>query len=144
MTTGSEIFDDISTSRTILGSGMMIAIRMTMIAMGIATCDFIAPPVVQPQCHTAKIAYCVRLRTCKRMQALRQLPYKAPWESPVRNQCCDTKREQEAHFRRWGCHVPDPVLRSFVRASGVPSPRNAGLPSCPDGIRAQRHSGSGS
>ena len=45
-----------------VGSGMMTAIRITTIAIGIAICDFIAPRVVQPQCQPAKIAYKVRLR----------------------------------------------------------------------------------
>src|SRR2546422_1449503 len=100
MTTDNEIFDDIRTSRMIAGSGMMRAIRMMTIAIGIAICDFIAPSVVQPQCHRQKLPIGGACESCKRMQALQQLPYKAPSESPARCQRCDTKRGQEAHFRR--------------------------------------------
>ena len=56
MTTDKEMFADINTSRMIVGSGMMIAIKMMTIAIGMAICDFMAPTVVQAQCHPARIA----------------------------------------------------------------------------------------
>ena len=60
MTTDSEMFADMSTSRMIVGSGMRIAIRIMMIAIGIAICVFMAPSLMQPPCHPARIAYPLR------------------------------------------------------------------------------------
>ena len=45
MTTESEMFADISKSRMMGGSGIISAIKITTIAIGIAICDFIACPL---------------------------------------------------------------------------------------------------
>ena len=140
MTTESEMFADIRRSRMIVGSGMMTAIRMTTIAIGIAICDFMHHGLCNLSAIRQKLPIECACESCKRMQALQQLAYKAPLESLALHRYCDTKRRQETHFRRWECHVPDPVL--FVQ--GAPSPQRAGQPFFPAYIPALRRSVSGS
>src|SRR5215467_5347125 len=109
MTTDNAIFEDIRTSRMTVGSGMMTAIRITTIAIGIAICDFMRHRLCNLNANRQELPIKYACDSCKRMQALQQLAYKVPPESPARCRRCDTKRGREARFRRWGCHVPDPV-----------------------------------